>query len=229
MRHDQAARRNFASWTQDNDIIVDSVWFSEEAHFTLEGHVNKRNFRYWSEEKPVYFHEKPLHCEKVTAWIALSSSGIIEPYFCEVGGVTATVTSGRYLHMLKNKFMPELRRRGINLQYIYFQQDGAAPHTAVKVLEWLQETFDGKLIALKTDTEWPPHSPDLNPLDFFLWGHLKAKVYNPPPTTLQELKRAIRREASKIDTETCEAVIRNFRTRFLAVKRKRGGHVEHVL
>ena len=64
---DQAARRNFASWTQDNDIIVDSVWFSDEAHFTLEGHVNKRNFRYWTEEKAAYFHEKPLHCEKVTA------------------------------------------------------------------------------------------------------------------------------------------------------------------
>ena len=78
------------------------------------------------------------------------------------------MTSGRYLHMLKNKFIPELRKRGINLQDIYFQQDGAAPHTAVKVLEWLQETFDRKLIALKSDTEWPPHSPDLNPLDFFL-------------------------------------------------------------
>ena len=32
---DRAARRHFASWTQDNDIIVDSVWFSDEAHFTL--------------------------------------------------------------------------------------------------------------------------------------------------------------------------------------------------
>ena len=49
-------------------------------------------------------------------------------------------------------FLPELRRRGINLQDIYFQQDGAASHTAVKVLEWLQETFYGKLMALKTDT-----------------------------------------------------------------------------
>jgi hypothetical protein len=25
-------------------------------------------------------------------------------------------------------------------------------------------------------TAWPPRSPDLNPLDFYLWGHLKTLV-----------------------------------------------------
>lgn len=28
---------------------------------------------------------------------------------------------------------------------------------------------------------WPLHSPDLNPLDFCLWGHLKDLVYKPKP------------------------------------------------
>ena len=27
---------------------------------------------------------------------------------------------------------------------------------------------------------WPARSPDLNPLDFWLWGHLKAMVYAAP-------------------------------------------------
>jgi hypothetical protein len=26
-------------------------------------------------------------------------------------------------------------------------------------------------------TAWPPRLPDLNPLDFYLWGHLKTLVY----------------------------------------------------
>ena len=98
----------------------------------------------------VYFKKKTLHSDKVTVWIVLSSSGIIGPYFYEVGGETATVTSGRYLHILSNIFLPELERRGINTLDIYFQQDGAAPHTANRVLEWLQETLEGNLIALKT-------------------------------------------------------------------------------
>ena len=164
---DKAARRTFASWLKDNDGIVESVWFTDEAHFTLDGQVNKQNVRYWSNEKPGVFQEKALHSEKVTAWIALSSSGIIGPYFYEVGGETATVTSDRYLHILSNRFLPELERRGIHALDIYFQQDGAAPHTANRVL---QETFEGNLIALKTEIEWPLHSPDLNPLDFFCMG-----------------------------------------------------------
>ncbi|GBO40468.1 hypothetical protein AVEN_267533-1 [Araneus ventricosus] len=32
--------------------------------------------------------------------------------------------------------------------------------------------------------EWPPCSPELNPLDFFLWGYIKQRVYETPPPTL---------------------------------------------
>ena len=36
---------------------------------------------------------------------------------------------------------------------------------------------------------WPPRSPDLNPLDFYLWGHLKALVYATPVPD-EEIHRA---------------------------------------
>ena len=57
------------------------------------------------------------------------------------------------------------------------QQDGAVPHTANAVLEKLTNIFDGRTISLKTEHVWLPHSPDLKPLDFFLWGYLKDRVY----------------------------------------------------
>ncbi|GBL83173.1 hypothetical protein AVEN_165378-1 [Araneus ventricosus] len=34
-------------------------------------------------------------------------------------------------------------------------------------------------------------SPDLTPMDFFLWGHLNQQVYAIPPPTLQDLQRRI--------------------------------------
>ena len=34
---------------------------------------------------------------------------------------------------------------------------------------------------------WPPRSPDLTPLDFFLWRHVKSVVYINPVNTRQEL------------------------------------------
>ena len=44
---------------------------------------------------------------------------------------------------------------------------------------------------------WPPRSPDLNPCDYYLWGFLKARVYNPLPKTLDDLKANIEREIKK--------------------------------
>jgi hypothetical protein len=50
--------------------------------------------------------------------------------------------------------------------------------------------------------EWPPISPDLTPMDFFLWGFVKDNVYVPPlPTTLPELKTRIREVSANSDQE----------------------------
>ena len=53
--------------------------------------------------------------------------------------------------------------------------------------------------------DWPARSPDLNPLDFFLWGYLKSKVYSPLPNNLDELETNIRREVGNLQPD----VIRN--------------------
>ena len=50
---------------------------------------------------------------------------------------------------------------------------------------------------------WPPRSPDLNPAcDYYLWGHLKSVVYNPIPSTIDELKANIEREIKKISNKS---------------------------
>ncbi|KOC61690.1 hypothetical protein WH47_05838, partial [Habropoda laboriosa] len=38
---------------------------------------------------------------------------------------------------------------------------------------------------------WPVRSPDLNPLDFYLWRHLKFLVYNTPVNNVEELRHRI--------------------------------------
>ena len=44
-------------------------------------------------------------------------------------------------------------------------------------------------------------SADLTPWDFFLWGYLKAKVYEQCPQTLEALKEAIRQEVAAVTLE----------------------------
>jgi hypothetical protein len=47
-----------------------------------------------------------------------------------------------------------------------------------------------------------PSSPDMTPMDFFLWGFVNDSVYVPPlPTTLHELKTRIRESYAKTDQE----------------------------
>ena len=66
---------------------------------------------------------------------------------------------------------------------------------------WLKDKFDDKFI---DKDMWPPRSLDLNPCDFYLWGHLKSMVYNRWPKTLDDLKANIEREITKISKNILE-------------------------
>ena len=58
---------------------------------------------------------------------------------------------------------------------------------------------------------WPPRSPDLNPCDYYLWGHLKSKVYNPKPLNLQQLKDNIIKEIKNISKTDLLPVFSNLK------------------
>ncbi|GFV83380.1 retrovirus-related Pol polyprotein from transposon opus [Trichonephila clavipes] len=49
----------------------------DEAHFWLNGYVNKQNCRIWSEANQQVYVEIPLHPQKLTVWCALWAGGIL--------------------------------------------------------------------------------------------------------------------------------------------------------
>jgi hypothetical protein len=48
---------------------------------------------------------------------------------------------------------------------------------------------------------WPARSPDLNPLDFFIWGHLREIVYRDPPTDVEDLTAKFHATVVTIDAD----------------------------
>jgi hypothetical protein len=76
--------------------------------------------------------------------------------------------------MLENFFRPKLDdlfdEHGA--ENAWFQQDGATAHTSRRLLRILRKMFPGHVVSLRGDIGWPPHSPDLTPCNFFLWGSL---------------------------------------------------------
>ncbi|GFT75722.1 hypothetical protein TNCV_3125221 [Trichonephila clavipes] len=79
--NDHQARRRFVGWAQNEIAVVPDfhkrILFSDEAHFWLNGYVNKQNCRVWSEANPQVYVETPLHPEKLTVWCALWAGGIL--------------------------------------------------------------------------------------------------------------------------------------------------------
>ncbi|GFT64709.1 DDE_3 domain-containing protein [Trichonephila clavipes] len=74
-QNDHQARRRFVEWAQNEIAVIPDfhkrILFSDEAHFWLNGYVNKQNCPIWSEDNPQVYVETPLHPEKLTVWCAL--------------------------------------------------------------------------------------------------------------------------------------------------------------
>ncbi|GBN40064.1 hypothetical protein AVEN_227825-1 [Araneus ventricosus] len=79
-----------------------------------------------------------------------------------------------------------------------FQHDGAPPHMVSSVQQYIRDTFQQQVIGYGGCVEWPPLLPDLNPLEFFLWGYIKQRVYANPPPTLQELRSHITDDCASV-------------------------------
>lgn len=200
------------------------IYFSDEATFYVSGRVHKQNCRIWGYEKPTEVLEEPLHSPKVNVWCAMSEHEIIGPYFFE----ESTVYGENYLAMLKDFLFPLLQQKRITKKII-FQQDGAPPHYAAEVRTWLNKKFPGKWIGRRGAIEWAPRSPDLTPLDFFLWGYLKQKVYKTPVKDLNQLCRRITEHVQLIEPETLKSVFSNIQKRLLLIQQNGGAHIEQLL
>lgn len=230
--NDHLERRTFADWAleqlETDPNFGQKIIFSDEAHFWLNGYVNKQNCRFWSDENPREIMPKPLHPEKLTVWCGLWRHGIIGPYFFkDERGKTVTVNGERYRAMITEFVWPELD--GMDLDDMWFQQDGATSHTANVTLELLQEKFPGRVISKKGDVNWPPRSCDLTPLDFFLWGYVKSLVYANKPATIADLEDNVVRVIGEIEANLCARVIENWTSRMTAVKHSRGGHLNDII
>ena len=65
----------------------------------------------------------------------------------------------------------------------------------------LRSNFSRHLISRFDNIHWPSRSPDLTPVDFFLWGYLKDRVYTGRPQTREELKQSIHTEITAIQVD----------------------------
>lgn len=224
---DHALRVSFCEWIREkvsvDEDFLSNVYFSDEAHFWLNGYVNSQNYRIWGTENPHQSVPKTLHSERLTIWVAVSEKRLVGPFY-RTGNIDQVV----YRSIILDDFVPALTEANVDLSSVWFQQDNATPHTANATLALLNSLFGPRVIS--RDPRWPPRSPDLSPNDFWLFGHLKDVVYREGvPASLDILKARIESAINDITADVLRRVIVSFDERVDACLQMNGAHLVHVL
>lgn len=212
----------------NNPDFSSKILFTDEANFSRECITNFHNNHIWSDENPNAIVESRFqHKFSLNVWVGIIGDFLIGPHF-----LPQRLDGNSYLNFIQNE-LPNLlqdidlaRREGM-----WFMHDGAPAHFALNVRHFLNDNYQNRWIGRGGPQPWPPRSPDLNPLDFFLWGHLKSLVYTTPVENVDNLRNRI--------IEACDT-IRNTPGIFERVRQcigrrnescilAQGGHFQHLL
>lgn len=186
---DNERRRHFCEWytrmCQDDFNFPYRVIWSDESMVTNNGIFNRRNTHYWSQQNP-YVHRtsRYQHSFGFNIWCGIFGRKIIGPFIYH-----NSLTSERYLHILRRYLEDALDDLPLRC---WFQQDGAPAHNSRDVRQYLSERFERKCIGTYSETPWPARSPDLTPLDFFLWGYIKNEVFKENFQNEEQLIESVR-------------------------------------
>lgn len=225
---DPEKRLNFCHWLLQHPHHCSHIFYTDEATFTRQGTTNSHNEHWWAEENP----HKTVECKfqhrfSANVWCGIVDDLLIGPYIFE-----GSITGETYLNFLINELPLLLRDVPQNIQeQMLLQQDGAPPHYSRRVKEYLNEEFRGRWIGRGGPYQWPARSPDLTPLDFYLWGHMKALVYKKKPQSREELIQRIQDAAEQIrnDRATLRKVTTSVLHRARVCTQCQGSHFEHLL
>ena len=149
----------------------------------------------------------------------VSSEGhIMPPHIFEVG---LKVNTKVYLDVLKSVVIPWCNQVAGGRPWVW-QSDSAPDHKSKETQAWLQkECYDFVPISY-----WPPSSPDLNPLDYFVWSYVENITNMTSHNTKSSLIAAIHRVFSKLPPALVEKASSQFRIRIEAVIEAEGAYIE---
>src|ERR1700743_1329628 len=205
------------------------VFFTDEKIFYLNPPVNSQNNRVWSTGRKRDVDPQRLLVQRakfsahvmVSAGICYGGKGRLH-FVAE----KAKIYAEYYVNNLLPDLIGDCKKLSPNSNFI-FQQDGAPAHTSRLAQEFLEQNTPE---FIKKD-EWPPNSPDLNPLDFHIWGAMieKYEAYMPKPTNKAELKIVPEAIRNGLPQEPIKKAILTFRKRLQACIQADGGHFENLL
>lgn len=213
---------DFLNRIDDDENFLKNVFFSDEATFHVSGTVNRNNCRVWGAEHPHEVIQHQRDSPKVNVWCGLMVDRVIGPFIF----VEQTINGDIYYDMLTEYVFPQVEDIEAEKGLVFFQQDGAPPHYSNHVRAALDTRFPGRWIGRAGPIAWPPRSPDLTPLDFFFWGHIKNVVYSEKIRDINHLRERIVTAVGTVTPDMLVNTWREFEYRLDVCRATNGSHVE---
>lgn len=137
------------------------------------------------------------HPEKINVWLGIVEGQFVGPLF-----IYGNINADEYRWMLEHLIIPGVQLASNYFRQIWVQQDGAPPHYGRYVRTYLNDIFPNRWMGRRGAIEWPARSPDLSPLGYFVWGHIKDNVYKPKPHDINDLREKIGEVLQRISQES---------------------------
>lgn len=224
---DYANRLLFCQWLSRHQRSLYRILWTDEAQFTRDGVNNSRNSHVWSLENPHAIRQShSQHKFSINVWAGIINNKLIGPHF-----FAERLDGNQYLNFLQNILPGLMQNENANVRGLFFQHDGAPPHFARVVSEFLNITFPNRWIGRGGPHLWPARSPDFNPLDFFFWGNMKNLVYSEEINTREQLLQRIINAFQEIknNPDAIRKAVSNLNIRRRRCEQANGGHFEQLL
>ncbi|KAJ4430312.1 hypothetical protein ANN_22525 [Periplaneta americana] len=162
-----------------------TVWRLLKEYELYPYHLQRGQYRPCHQQ--ITLHELGSVRFSLNMWAGIIGDRLVGPH-----ALVNRLTGQAYTNFLENTIPHVLEDTPlINRQHIHFLHDGAPAHFSRTARRYLDRRFPDRWIGRGGPIAWPPRSPDLKPLDFYLWGHLKSLVYSSPVPDLESLRNRI--------------------------------------
>lgn len=128
------------------------------------------------------------------------------------GNKARNITASEYVEVLNSTLLPQAKqlfsKHGVT--FWIFQQDNDPSHkeAAATIAAWRRATNTRCELLI----EWPPSSPDLNPIEN-LWSWVERRVEQRGCKTFADFKAAVMEELANVPKEICEALVHSMKRR----------------
>lgn len=197
---------------------------SDESFFTLQSAGGRREIYYEKvgsntcHNEKFFYENEERFSPKVMVWAGITYHGKSSISFIEPG---AKVNSKYYQGNVIKMFLDNDRKRLFGEDDFIWHQDSAPSHVSGSTTRYMEENG----MKFITKEQWPPKSPDLAPMDFFVWGWMKNRVRKYKFKTLVGLKLAIKRAWKELPQEFIQNAFDSWPNRLDEVVEAEGGHI----